>query len=222
MPRVVGALCWFHEPPELLEPLIRSLAGVVDELVSLDGPWQHFHHRALASPADQQEAISRTAEEVGLRVTMLGGDTLWASQVAKRAFLYETAAQRGDWLFVVDGDERVSFHDRDGLREALAATEFDVGSIHVKRVREGKREFERQARRLFRTTRGLTVIETHNGIVTDDGDWLAGPRRITKQPRLDCTPYLHILHRHMARGDQRNHWSQSYYQTRARQRIEVH
>ncbi len=218
--RVVGALCWFHEPPEFLEALVRSLPGVIDELVALDGPWDHFPHRSLQSPDEQQAALRDTAADVGIPLTMLGGDTLWASQVAKRAFLYETAAERGDWMFIADGDEELMLGT--GVHELLDSATEDVGSVYIKRVSEGRRVLERMARRLFRTRYGLSVMETHNGIVTDDGRWLAGPRRIAKEPRFDASRHIRILHRQMSRGDRRNNWSQRYYQVRARHRIEVH
>lgn len=222
MTSVIGALCWFHEPAAALERLVRSLEGVVDELVCLDGPWQHFPHRHLRSPDDQAASLRETAAEIGLPLQLLGGDQLFDSQVAKRSLLYSTAAARGDWLLVVDGDEEIGHHDP-ALRQLLAATPLQVGSVPIRRVSsDPRRDLERSARRLFRTEHGLSVMETHNGIVTDDGLWLAGPRRIAKQPTVNCAPHLRILHHHQSRGEQRNNWSRRYYHTRARLRIEVH
>jgi hypothetical protein len=218
-PKLVAALCWYHEPADFLERLVRSLAGVVDELVAMDGPWDHFPHRGFASPDDQLATLELTAADVGLPLVMLGGERLFESQVRKRSELYAFVAERGDAMFIVDGDEEIVHHD--GLREGLAC-DFLVGSVPIKRISPGRRDLDRSARRIFTTRYGLSVTETHNGIVTDDGRWLAGPRRIRKEPTLDCSQHVRILHRQMSRGEMRNAWSQRYYSTRARLRIEVH
>jgi hypothetical protein len=65
-------------------------------------------------------------------------------------------------------------------------------------------------------------METHNGIVTDDGRWLAGPRRVAREPSVNASTCVHILHKQMSRGSQRDAASQQYYRIRARERIEVH
>lgn len=219
--RIVAALCWYEEPVHFLERLVRSLDGVVDELIAHDGPWKHFPRQSLESPPEQKAALLSTAHEIGLPVTTITPTEVYESQVEKRAYLYDFAAQRSDWVFVVDGDEEV-IHVDEGFRSKLEATLlFDVGIIACQRI-SGYRDTERTPRRVFRSSCGLSVRETHNGVVTDDGRWLAGPRRIKKEPTLDLTENLRIRHEAMSRGERRNLWSRRYYQTRARDRIEVH
>lgn len=219
--RIAAALCWYWEPVQFLERLVASLAGVVDELVALDGPWEHFAHRELASPSEQRDALAGAAERCGLPLLAMGGDELWETQVAKRSHLYSLVAERADWLLVIDGDEYVV--EERGLRAALEATERDVGIVHNTRVRGRELKLlERTPRRVFRTTNGLQVREAHNGVVTDDGRWLAGPRRVQKEQAVDLTAHLRLRHEAMSRGTNRNQWARDYYAVRARRRIEVH
>jgi hypothetical protein len=58
--KIVAALAWYREPPEFLDRLVRSLAGLVDVLVALDGAWALFPdaepHSTLAEGMALHEA----------------------------------------------------------------------------------------------------------------------------------------------------------------------
>lgn len=224
--RVTACICWYDESPEFIYRAARSLEGVADRLVTLDGAWRFFEPERVESSAEAREALHEGATDAGLPHEALRGERVWETQVEKRGALYETAINltKPDWLFVLDGDEKVVESGED-FRYALARTERHVAAVSVRNLNPAKFEKTRRHRRFFRAVPGLTVTETHNGVVIPDGygglRWLAGPRRVDMEPALDLSGSFFIDHPQMGRGDNRNRRSRAYYATRASKRIEV-
>lgn len=218
MTRIAAALVWYDESPEFLTRCVESLVGVVDTLVSADGAWELYPDGKPESPAEQREALHAAVVSTGLTHASIDPLTIWPSQVAKRSEVYGMAAAMSDWFLVIDGDEWVK--SQGCFREKLATVERDVCQV-LMAPREGARFLQRR-RRVFRALPGLHVMETHNGIVTGDGRWLAGPRRIKSEPAADLTRELLLGHSFRGRSDARNANSRSYYEARKRLRVEVH
>jgi hypothetical protein len=219
---IAAVLCWYDEPVEALRRCVESL-GWCDMLVEADGPWEYFDG-PVTSPPEQRQALNEACSAVGLPQITLTHHERYPSQVAKRDRLYREAAREADWIFIIDGDEYVErVFD---IRAALAGVQEDavvVGCDTHSYLRAGRViRRDEPHRRLFRTAGGLSVQEAHNGIVTDDGRWLGGPRRIAKEPAADLQNVLMIRHEHWSRPMERNQRSATYYRERSRLRIEIH
>lgn len=219
--RIAAALCHYDEPPEFLSRCISSLEGVADVLVTADGAWEHFPDGEPWSPDEQTHALAEAVRNAGIQHHVIEPDGIWRSQVAKRSELYGVAASLADWLFVIDGDEWVKSCSSD-FRTRLAATDRDVAIVHMNPRDVEETRFLQRRRRLFRSVPGLHVQEAHNGVVTGDGRWLGGPRRIKPEPAADLTRELLLGHSFRGRSDERNARSRRYYGTRQRLRVEVH
>ena len=66
--RIAAALAWYDEPPAFLDRCARSLAGVVDELVALDGAWRLQPDGQPYSPYEQVDSLRAACADVGLRL----------------------------------------------------------------------------------------------------------------------------------------------------------
>lgn len=219
---VTACLCWWNEPPRFLDRCARSLEGVADALVSADGAWQLQPDGTPASPGKQIDTLDRAASDAGLFHIKLRHHGLWTSQVAKRGTLYQRAVELTgcDWLLVIDGDEWIDHYDPK-LRDELAQTTENVARIHYETRSPRLKKRELRIRRLFRGVPGITVRETHHGIVLPTGEWLHGPRRIAQAEPRDLSHLIGIAHEQSNRGKQRNQGRQDYYQARARERVEI-
>lgn len=224
--RITVALCWFQEPPEFLERLGRSLADFASDCVTLDGRWRLFGEDGAwsdASPAEQHERLAAGLAAAGVHHIALPHDgEPFESQVAKRDRLYREAIARTDcdWLFLLDGDEYLDWH-ADDLCVRLAALDQDVATVKCVRTHYNLRTVVRHPRRIFRASAIGHVMETHSGIVTPDGRWLSGPRRITTETPADLSDHVTIAHEVLGRGKRRNSAMKSYYNERRERRVEV-
>lgn len=222
---IVAALCWYDEPVELLDRCVRSLAGVADELVALDGRWRLYGEQddPWMSPLEQTRTIDAAAREAGIVAHLVQPSGLWDSQVVKRDALMELATRRlGEWIFVIDGDEYVDRHDQAGLDRLLAETQFDVVEVEGRHVGRHVRQHPRPMRRLFRTGRGVRVQNWHNGYRASDGAWLHGPGRTVKREQAaDAGEFIGIVNDRDGRGRRREIARQTYYRRRAENKIEV-
>lgn len=217
MTRVVAALCWFAEPTEGLERMVRSLAGAADALVAFDGRWERFGHGENVSPLEQAEVIHAAANEIGIPVAdeSCRADRPWPSQAAKRAAMMREAALHGDWILVVDADETVDAND--DFRARLADTGSDVAEVTILSVLGPVRAM----RRLFRASAAVTVPgPAHNGYQAGDGRWLKHPSGRETEHALDLTVAFAITNDPGLRSRSRNAAMHRYYRDRGRYRLE--
>lgn len=217
--RLVAALAWYDEPVAFLDRCVRSLAGVVDELIALDGRYDLYDPGSpVNSHWSQAQAIGVAADGVALESRVYMGSTTWESQVAKRAHLMQLAADAdADWVFVIDGDEYVAEAHPGHLRPALAETELDVAMVRCSRVDESIPT--QSIRRIYRA--GTTVLHAHNGYQFE-GRWLHGDSaRVELEPALDLARHLHLHNATGLRGFERNRRAIEYRTRRAREREEA-
>lgn len=212
--KIAAILVWFDEPLHALHRCVTSLAGFAETLYAVDGAWQHYPYRSHVSPLNQYETIELAANEIGLEVRCPEIPEPFESQVAKRSYAYSTAqaATGCDWILVIDGDECLTHTDPDAL-DRLAATSLDVATINCDRYRNGNLSKQRPIRRLFRTSVGLSVADTHNHVVTADGRNLGGDRGLEREPALDLTACITLRHDAWNRGAHRNQQAKHYYAT---------
>lgn len=217
-PRIAAALPWYDEPVAWLDRCVRSLEGVADELVALDGRWRHFDDDApVLSHWSQAAAIARAADAIGLEHRVWMGPTVWESQVSKRAALMELAAEIGDWVLVIDADEWITGALPQQLREQLAGTELDVATVRLVRVTRDRPTM--QIRRLFRA--GTTVVTAHNGYRYGD-QWLHGDTaRVRLAPALNVGHCLELTDASSLRGDARSQSKLAYRRARVLHRLEA-
>lgn len=216
--RIVAALPWYDEPVAFLDRCVRSLAGVVDELVAVDGRWEHFaDDEPVLSHWTQARAIASAADAIGLDHRVWMGPTVWKSQVAKRAALMELASEAGDWILVIDADEYIARSQPGFIRPALRETELDVARVMLTDVRRSMPL--RMARRIFR--RGTTVERAHNGYNLA-GKWLHGDlARVRLEEALDLSKWLELHDDGGSRDALRIEKKQDYRTARARHRLET-
>jgi hypothetical protein len=127
--RIVAGLCWYDEPSAFLERCVASLAGVVDEVVAVDGAWRWFPGGLALSPPDQEEALRRTAREHDLPLRVVVPESVYESQVTKRAHMMELAGENADWVLVIDADEYVARCHAGRVRAGLEATGDLIGIV---------------------------------------------------------------------------------------------
>jgi hypothetical protein len=216
--KICAALAWYDEPIEFLDRCVRSLAGVMDFLVAVDGPWQGFpHDRVLSDPA-QSAAIMAAAVDVGLPFAIIERGAAWDSQVAKRDHLMHESSACSDWIFVIDGDEHVHQAHAETTRTALDSAATDVGTVVCRHVTGHQADrFSAPIRRLYRA--GTTVEQAHNGYRYGD-KWLHGDPSYVKLEQPFVTP-LTIHHQRSDRGEQRNQAAMDYRAYRRAQRTEA-
>ena len=216
--RIVAALPWYDEPVAFLDRCVRSLAGVADELVAVDGRWEHYSDtEPVLSHWTQAQAIARAADAIALDHRVWMGPNVWGSQVAKRAALMELASEAGDWILVIDADEYIANSLPGHLRPALQETELDVGLVGFTTL-NGSRPPSR-IRRIFR--RGTTVKTAHNGYNLG-GRWLHGDSaHVRLEDAVDVSAYVSMHDDCGARDELRTEKKRDYRQARARHRLEA-
>src|SRR3954464_10160695 len=126
--KIVAALCWYNEPLDFLDRLLRSLSGHVDQVVALDGAWDGFPDPKRSSGRDERNLLLDVAREIGLPIRVDVPLRVWKSQIEKRQRLFDIAIkeQNADWVFVVDGDFILAECDDAALRQSLELTSLDV------------------------------------------------------------------------------------------------
>lgn len=219
--RICAALSWFDEEPVLLDRCVRSLDGVADCLVALDGVWNGFPAASARSPAEQSATITAAAEHVGLEVRCMSRRG-WRSQVEKRSSLFRAGwdAFRPDWVLVIDADEYVASCDPGALR-AILSPHHDVASLPVVNVTGELAGMTRDMRRVFRASPGLTVERWHYGYRNENG-WLDGDRAFVRRlPAVHLATCIRIVHDDTLRGLERRQAKHDYVRYRARERVEA-
>jgi hypothetical protein len=221
MTTIAAVLCWYQEPTEHLNRCVRSLAGTADTLLAVDGAWHPYPNAEPRSHVWQREDIHFAAHETGTDCIVYQTDTVWPSQIAKRAAAVEYAATLADWILVIDADEHIAHADHNELRDQLEHTPHDVAEITVRNITGNDfRNIDRPWRRLFRAHPGLSVRQSHQGYsITDDNStrWLHADYRagVTLEPAHDATALLRLHHTPASRSPQRNADAKHYRHLRA-------
>lgn len=217
--KIVAALPWYDEQPSWLDRCVRSLDGVVDELVAIDGRWDLYDDGApVLSHFEQEIAVSKAANAIGIECEVWKPARAWPSQVAKRAELMRICSEKGDWIFVIDADEYVAHLDVERWAEFRATdTELDVILVSFHAVYEQMPD--RRIRRLYRS--GTTVRTAHNGYWLN-GRWLHGDSaKVKLEPALDLSDVLVLHDESGQRWPERERSAMAYRRARAQQRVEV-
>lgn len=219
---VTAALAWFEEPKAGLIRTVSSLAGVCDVLVAFDGRWAEFPGERHLSPGDESATIKRAARQAGVEAVIFKPKQPWASQIAKRASLMTAAAQVGDWILVIDGDEELQCPSPEDFKAALAHTTSDVARVMLRTVGGGAKQEQRAVRRLYRSSAGVTVETAHNGYRAEDGRWLHGdPAYVQLEEAADLSSLIRLEHDLRSRPTERRNRSLAYRNQRRRLRLEV-
>lgn len=220
MVKISAALAWYDEPVEFLDRCVRSLAGVVDDVVALDGAWEWMPGAGVCSPPEQYQAIVDAAEAVGLPLWIGGPEhgEPYESQVTKRADLMEIAGDGADWIFVIDGDEYVTYCDSQHVRAALDETEMLTAAVSITNLHRGDtipgyHPRGGLLRRFYRS--GTTVVIVHSGYSYLGKHLLAG------EPTLNLQLHLRMEHDNCNRGRERNQRAIDYRDARQREGVEV-
>lgn len=222
--RIVAALCWFDEPLEALDRCVRSLAGIADAVVALDGRWEHMDGPDR-SPVEQEDIIGLAADDVDLGHTVVVPRVLpWGSQPEKRTELMQLCfALAADWILVIDGDEHVQSARPAALREMLEHTTLDAASVTLNQHLAHSGELmTRHPRRLLRASSSLEYTFAHNAVRNDAGFLIrpVGDERETLDA-LDATDLLAIYNDRGGRPDERARRARRYYQRRAELKLEA-
>lgn len=174
---VTAALSWYDEPVKDLERAVRSLAGIADRIVALDGAYARFPNGRSSSPREQAEAIRRVSEEIGIACLILSVDRLWAGQIEKRNYLVRVASRDADWVLVMDADQ-VIVGDTAAARERIdSRSDVDVWTVDLIGVQNKGRPVEESA--------STTWHEAHLG---------------------DTTPFAHLFRVYPDLRYERFHW----------------
>lgn len=214
--RIIACLAWFHEPPDFLYRSVASLEGFADELVAYDGGWDLFPGACPRSTDAEHAAIEAGAIQAGIAWTIYEPDCTWASQVEKRSALMIDASTRGDWLFVIDGDEYIATANAPIARKKLDDTGLDVATVACKRTTgfDGVNA-ARPIRRIYRAATGVHVETAHNGYRTADGRWLHGDGAFAPlEPAEPLAEWVLLHHEHRNRGEERNRAALDYRKAR--------
>jgi hypothetical protein len=222
--RVCAALAWYDEPDSFLDRCVRSLVGVADHLVALDGPWHGFPGLPY-SGAGNYDAIRSAASAIGVPlafgnlVQQLRGVASWESQVVKRSTLMAICDDlSADWIFVIDGDEFVHEASTDATRAALEAADTDVGTVVCQHITGQQADrFSAPIRRFYRA--GTRIETAHNGY-RRAGRWLHGDPSYVKLERAFATPLV-LHHERSSRSEGRNQAAMVYRAHRRAQRTEA-
>jgi hypothetical protein len=225
--RITAVLCWYDEPPTHLGRCVRSLAGICDRLVALDGAWQPYPGAEARSPMSQVVAINMARQDAELLGIPIRPDKVWPSQIAKRdAAMRYAIAEGSDWILVIDADEYIAPVDltagerqlkRMQIEQELAATDLLVAEVTLRNVTgDDHRGVDQRWRRLFRAHPTLGVSGSHQGY-TIPPHHLHGDTRdgLTLAPALDLTSLLTIEHTPRSRGAERNAAAKAYRHARA-------
>lgn len=212
--KICACLVWYDETVESLERCIQSLQGVADSVVAVDGRWKLMPGTGLYSPFLQHAVIRETAHDAGIEAIVVEApEAALGTQVAKRDYAMNLAAEHGDFVFVIDGDEFVEHCDPVALRAALARTDADVCHAAVRNA--GHRVFQTRPharRRGYRSDAGVSVVEAHNGYRAADGTWLNGEHELAEA--ADTSALIGIVNDRDARTPERQERAGFYFRVR--------
>lgn len=228
-------MSWYDESPELLEASVRSLAGVADHLVALDGRYALFHG-PTNSPASNYEAISRAAAAAGVTCQLVEAAEPWdgpnGGEPTKRTRLLRLAEEQTDvttdWVLSWDADFIVDDASEPGmLRNLLARTPrlaADVWLDQSSQECHGAKYPSMRLTILFRALRGFRVEHAHYQWTALDP---ASGRRVRMWdmsndtvPVEDASDLLFVQHVPDRRVQSRRNRRWAYYMVRDARKIE--
>lgn len=218
MVRIAAALAFFDEPDEFLDRCVRSLAGLVDEIVALDGAWDLFPADDYLSPMESIRVLNRARVDCELSGIPIRPSKPFESQVEKRAELMRIASMSSDWILVIDADEYVAHCDPDVVHAGLTASDLNVGIVTHRNLHRGWTADNPDPpragmnRRLYRA--GTTVVQVHSGYVREG-------EHLHVADAVDLREHLELEHDNWNRGDERNQRAKNYRRARETERVEV-
>jgi hypothetical protein len=181
--KVIATLIWYDESPAWLASTVASVAKLCDHVLAVDGPYALFPGalRRPSSGPEQADAITRTAEAVGIGSTIhVPTEPWWENEVGKRNFLFglgERIATSDDWYLLIDADEVLTDVPGD-TRAKLEATDHDVAEVFLWEKPDPKAQAVSGAptlsnhpiRRLYRALPDLVIGPQHHQLRgTKDG-----------------------------------------------------
>lgn len=135
-PRIVAALCWYDEAPEMLTRCVASLEGFADAIVTSDGPYKHYPAIDNESSIRQHAAIASAARAAMIPQSVLVPPADPVTQTEKRTRLYRAAAAiAGDngWVLIIDADEALSGDTKQAIaRLRVLADTTDCASVMIR------------------------------------------------------------------------------------------
>ena len=225
--RVVSVTPWYDEDPTNLHTTARSLAGLVDCAVWVDGAYEHFPNAQLRSPRDQYEAIYDGCAAAGIEAMIYStnGVGWWGAvhdggEVAKRNFtLFLAGLMRPDWVVIVDADWE---HCGNASRVRKMMRRTDARALDGWVVGWG------ETRAAYRWDPGMRYVRSHYYLRAGDGSTLWCPvadeirerhgidRQIEGENAVDD-----LVFDHLPRPDGfREAAARAYYELRDRRGIE--
>lgn len=236
--RVIAILCFYDESPTWLASTVASLAKCADHLVAVDGAYRLYPHGHGRSHIDQADAIVRTAEAVGIGLTLYQqAEPFDGNEVEKRSLslrLAETiATPYEDWYLVIDADEvvlettpafRATLERTDKLVATYGLTEWqpdpyaDDASEQYAQVRYEPPLWTVQVRGIYRALPGLRYEHAHYVVRADiagEPVYLFGiaPQH-NLAPAEELYRSIRIEHRNRQRTRQRAQAAREYYAIR--------
>jgi hypothetical protein len=232
--RVIGLLCFYAESPTWLAACVSSMSRFCDHVVACDGGYRLFPGATSSSGAPSHDAIVKSAEAVGLGLTLYIPPRIFDdNEVEKRSLAFRLgeaiATPEEDFYFILDADEVVIEHPVT-LHEDLERTSLDVGTARmVDRIDWHKDEQVEQlaragffpsksnaeSRRFYRAIPGLKCVGNHYTFLAErDGEQrtLRGLERFGVDQSLDFG--VVIEHRRPMRTVERAASRDEYYRLR--------
>lgn len=233
--KIVGLLSWYDEAPSWLAAAVSSFAPLLDHLVAIDGAYGSFPGGRARSDLGQAETIARTADAVGLGLTLVEPrDVFYGNEVEKRSLLFRyglvEATPFEDWFLVFDGDEvltkypadlraRLSYVERDAAEVALVSREnWSEAAPDAARSLPLPPESRSSLRMFFRALPNLRVHGRHDVYVGDDENGnptvLWGPEILDPVPVMNLNNVVEVEHRSTKRDQARRTAAFEYYRVR--------
>lgn len=227
--KLIGLCCFFDEPPEFLQRMVKSAAAAgVDTIVAVDGAYALLPGGQPSSDPKQAKALLSAARAAGVRLVLDTPNEVWESEVAKRNHLFAlalTVAEQGrDWLFVCDADYEVKAN-RDLFLAKLLTVDTDVASVlaYTPPGPNGSVTFgppERtEFRALFRAQK-ITLRVNHWSYFAEDGRRLWGSGLTELAPATDLSGIVGFTHWTYFRPKARIARQFDYYRARDKAQIE--
>jgi hypothetical protein len=224
---LAAIVSFYDEHPDDLTRMVRSLNGLVDQVITLDGAYQLFPDGKACSPPDQYQALETACEHIDVPLHAHIPRTTWAgNEVHKRAALFDHAREHhAGWVLRIDADEHITHTYPAQARDRLAQTTLDVATVTVTGIspsgpdRQQGRDYTGPHRMIFRMLPALTCLDVHWRYADlNTGRDLWGPQS-DNTPALDLTHHITITHSERTNAE-RTQRAWAYYQQRATHRIE--
>ena len=172
--RLTACLFWWSEPLDELHAQVSALGGFCDRLVAVNGRWDGFPQPAEDTSREEIATIVEAAESAAIDVTVHRPAGTWRGEVAQRNYTLKLALPDADWIFLMDGDERV-VEVGDDVRAKLAAIDEHVGTLEFHTLDGPEKPATQweipgttsEQRRLFRALPDLRYERHHWWLRTD-------------------------------------------------------